>query len=84
MADQRNEHAYDIILTAQVRVHGIFMGETAADAIAAAKDEMFVIGQVENVTVERQVLMEDTEMPPPWGTQGPQDTDIPPDLLPAT
>lgn len=78
------EHAYDIILTATIRVHGIFMGETCADAIKAAKDEMFQIGQIEDITVERQVLVESAEIQPAFEPSGPQDSDVPPELLPVS
>ena len=53
------ERAYDISIVAHISVRGIFMGSTAAEALDAAKGELFTMGQIEDIQIERQILVED-------------------------
>ena len=53
------QHTYEIILRAELRIEGLYGAETAGEAVEMAKREMLNTGQVGNVTVERQMLVEE-------------------------
>jgi len=56
-------HIYDVILTAKIEIGGQYWGNTAAEAIDAARLDLKANGELSEITVERQMLVDDEPVP---------------------